>query len=105
MNINIKGESCTTHFVEKNHTDGEHFRNLIKPYLPSDMVNENSLIIINDGQIYGMEKCYLSVTTDNHDFKLIEASDGFILRYNNHNYTEVSQRQLKLDGCRTEQEI
>ena len=90
MNINPKGESCTDHFAAKNDTEGEQFKSLVKPYLPLDMVNENSQIIINDGQIYGMEKSYLSVTTDSHDFELIESSGRFILKYNNRDFQEVS---------------
>ena len=91
MNINPKGESCTDHLVAKNDTEGEHFKSLVKPYLPLYMVNENSQIIIDDEQIFYMEKSYLSVTTDNHDFELIESSGRFILKYNNREFQEVSK--------------
>ena len=89
MNINPKGESCTDHLAAKNDTEGKHFKSLVKSYLPLDMVNENSQIIINDGQIYGMEKSYLSVTTDS--FELIESSGRFILKYYNREFQEVSK--------------
>ena len=91
MNINPKGESCTDHLVAKNDTEGEHFKSLVKPYLPIDIVNENSEIIINAGQINYMERSYLSVTTDSHDFELIESSGRFILKYNNREFQEVSK--------------
>ena len=91
MNINPKGESCTDHLVAKNDTGGEHFKSLVKPYLPINMVNENSQIIINDERIYAMERNYLSVTTDSHDFELIESSGRFILKYNNREFQEVSK--------------